>query len=440
MKFEKPKNENYCATVTEIKNIVPLENCDNIQGTIIFGNHVIVGKDVQIGNVGIYFPPETQLSNEYLSENNLYRDATLNKDQTKKGYFEVNGRVRTAKLRGHQSCGIFMPLSSLQFTGLTENDFKVGDIFDIIKDKRICNKYIIPQKQQPLPGSKKKRKRIKISKTIENQFRFHEDTLHLGKNIHRFSKNDIVSITYKLHGTSVVISKVLCKKKLSFIEKLLKKFNINIVDNTYDNLYASRNVIKNDDMNGDEFVKHQGKNHYYKSDIWGLANEKLQEYLLDGMTIYAEIVGFIPETGAYIQKGYDYGCNQKEFEVYIYRITYTNPSGNVFEFSWSQLTEWCKSRGLKHVPEYFYGNVNELLNDVIYDKNLSFNDNLFNIIKKRYVKEENCIMCNNPVPREGVVVRREVLNFEAYKLKTFLFLDRETKQHDKGEEDIEEAN
>lgn len=101
MKFEKPKNENYCATVTEIKNIVPLDNCDNIQGTIIFGNHVIIGKDVQVGDVGIYFPPETQLSNEYLSENNLYRDATLNKDQTKKGYFEVNGRVRTAKLRGY---------------------------------------------------------------------------------------------------------------------------------------------------------------------------------------------------------------------------------------------------------------------------------------------------------------------------------------------------
>ena len=51
MKFEKPKNDNYCANIVEIKSVHPLEKCDNIQGTVIFGNQVIIGKDVKPGDM-----------------------------------------------------------------------------------------------------------------------------------------------------------------------------------------------------------------------------------------------------------------------------------------------------------------------------------------------------------------------------------------------------
>lgn len=53
MKINKPKNENYSAIVVEIKTLIPLEKCDNVQGAIIMGNQVIVSKSVKIGDVGL---------------------------------------------------------------------------------------------------------------------------------------------------------------------------------------------------------------------------------------------------------------------------------------------------------------------------------------------------------------------------------------------------
>jgi hypothetical protein len=103
--IKKPINNNYCATVVEIKNIIPIDNCDNVVHTNIFGNSIIVSKDVKIGDIGLFFPLETKLSNDFLKCNNLYRKLELNIDQTKKGYFEENGRIRCVKFRGNKSEG-----------------------------------------------------------------------------------------------------------------------------------------------------------------------------------------------------------------------------------------------------------------------------------------------------------------------------------------------
>jgi hypothetical protein len=51
MHLTKPENENYAATVVSIKEVHPLEGCDNVQGTIIFGFQAIVGKDVRPGDM-----------------------------------------------------------------------------------------------------------------------------------------------------------------------------------------------------------------------------------------------------------------------------------------------------------------------------------------------------------------------------------------------------
>lgn len=89
MKINKPKNPNYCATVVQIKRLVELEKCDNLQGAIIMGNQVIVDKSVKEGDVGLYFPLETQLSEQYLSNNNLFRHKEKNVDVEKGGYFHA---------------------------------------------------------------------------------------------------------------------------------------------------------------------------------------------------------------------------------------------------------------------------------------------------------------------------------------------------------------
>ena len=50
-------------------------------------------------------------------------------------------------------------------------------------------------------------------------------------------------------------------------------------------------------------------------------------------------------------------------------------------------------------------------------------------------------MCENKVPEEGVVLRKESLfHCESYKLKSFAFLEAESKELDKGEKNIEDES
>ena len=224
--MKKVKNKNYAAVVVEINTIVPLDNCDNVQAAIIMGNQVIVSKDVKIGDIGLYFPLECALSKEYLSANNLYSKPEFNVNTTKKGYFGENGRIRCVKFRGHKSEGLFMPLNSLDFIfSYSNGDLNLNDCFDELYGIPICSKYVVKTSRTPgQPGSKKSKSTKKYeSKLVENQFRFHQDTSMLYRNLHRIEPNSLISITYKLHGTSGISSYVLCKRKLNWIEKLFLK-------------------------------------------------------------------------------------------------------------------------------------------------------------------------------------------------------------------------
>ena len=435
MKYKPPVNSNYCATVVKIKKIIKLENCDNIQGTIIFGNHVIISKDTPLDQKGLYFPAETQLLDSFLKFNNLYHKPELNDDSTKKGYIDKNGRIRAVKFRGHQSNGLFLPIDCLTYLGFFDEEFNEGDTFDYLNNEMICQKYVTPSKQQAQPGTKKGRKTDRESKIIEGQFHFHKDTEQLGKNIFKLNPNDYISITYKIHGTSFIVSKVLCKRKLNIFEKFLKFCGVAIIDKDYDNLYSSRKVIKNEFLETKDLLKKQNQ-HFYSEDIWSSVNKDLQEYLIDGLTIYGEIVGFLPTTGGYIQKKYDYGCAPRTYKFYIYRITFTNPSGHIFEFSSKQIKSWCEKHDLNYVHELFYGQVKEIYSG---DENTNFHEELLNVLKEKYL-EQDCYMCKNKVPAEGIVIRKDTMQFEAYKLKSFRFLEQETKLMDKGESDMENDN
>ena len=116
------------------------------------------------------------------------------------------------------------------------------------------------------------------------------------------------------------------------VKKLLLKLGLKLETTYYSNIYSSRKVIKNDDINKTM--------HFYNEDIWKKGNDRLLEYLDKGMTIYYEIVGYLADNSV-IQKVkgkiFDYGCEPGKFEIYIYRITYTNVDGKVYEFSPQQI-------------------------------------------------------------------------------------------------------
>lgn len=426
MELKQPRNPNYAATVVQLKDFVQLANCDNVQAALIFGNSVIVGRDAKPGDIGLFFPVETQLSEPFLKNNNLYRKAEKNADPEKKGYFEDHGRIKAVKFRGHKSEGFFIPITSLDFIPNPSTNLSVGDTFDTIDDVEICRKYIPRQNPAGLPRHQARQPRLE-DEIVPNQFRFHFDTENLRRNVHKIQPSDYISISDKWHGTSVVISKVLVNRKLSWYEKLLAKLGVNIQTQEYGQVYSFRKVIKA--VGG---VRKKTARDFYTEDIWGIVAKEVEDKIPAGYTLYGEIVGYTPD-GYPIQKGYHYGCPFGGHKFLVYRVTVTNAEGITLELSWKQMGEFCTKYGLERVRELWYGKASELLwpSD-------NWSDDFLRHLEKLYVYDGMCPFNNEEVPAEGVVVRVDGLNeCQSFKLKNFRFLEAESKQLDKGTLDIE---
>lgn len=431
MSFETPKNPNYCATIVQIKqeNIVPLANCDNVVSALIFGSSIIISKDTAPGTLGLYFPVETALSPEFLKSNNLYRENTENSDTTQKGFFEKHGRVRCVKFRGHKSEGFFIPIESMNFIP-SRITFGEGDIFDTVEGHEICRKYV-PKSNKVAGVSQERAKQAKLEDSIvDGQFRFHTDTENLRRNAHKISPDDYISISDKWHGTSVVVSKLAVKRKLTWVEKLAQRFGATVQESEYGLVYSSRRVIKA--VNG---VAKGDNNHFYTSDIWGVVAEEIADRIPDQFTLYGEIVGYTPD-GSPIQAGYAYGCAPGAHKFVVYRTTVTTNTGKVIELSWPQLLEFGAKYGFEIVPTLYHGKACGLFPTL--DTEDHWNDNFVKLVESAYVYDQDCIYNEPKVPAEGVVVRVDRLQeSEALKLKSFAFLSRESKELDKGEVDLE---
>ena len=454
LNISKKANQNYLAKVIRIDNLVPIQGANKIQKTFIHGDQCIISKTVQLNDLCIYFSLESTLSKSYLSWSNSYQNSTLNRDTTVKGFFCNKGRVKPLKLmKGTQtSVGYIVPVSSLQEWLEHKKGVKlsidweklVGTEFDYYDDIFICKKYTSVQerneKQKTDRVQKKNEKVVKESKLVENQFKLHSSTPQLGKNIHTVFPDDIISITAKLHGTSHVSSNVLITKQLKWYEKLLVKFGINIVKTTFGNLYSSRSVIKNRFHNSADNKK-VSESGYYKLDVWGVVNEDLKPFLEEGMTIYGEIVGYLPGSSSMIQKNYDYSCEEGKYKFYIYRITTTTPNGSVVEWDMNSIQQWAKQKGLLAVPLYYYGAASQLFKDLNNSPNneeeLSEWQNQFLQKMKDTYLEGDDKFCVNKVPNEGIVLRCEGIVLDSKKLKSFKFFEFEGKQLDSGEVDIE---
>lgn len=410
---------------------IPHPNADRLEGFIINGNRVWYSKDLlKEGDTVIYFPIECQINPEILSNLNLFSDKTLNADNTKSGYFGHQGRVKAVKLRGEPSEGFIMTIDDFESAIHVRIDSLPVDVeFDTFGDMWICRKY------EPAParnsGTGPKAKKNPNSIIADEQFRFHYDTKKLSDNIGKIELDDIIVITNKMHGTSAVFANVLTKRKLNWKERIAKWFGIPVIDKEYNHVYSSRTVIKYIE---DKY--HTSEEGYYSNDVWGkVYNDDVAWCLDPGISIYGEIVGY-SSYDKMVQKGYDYGESAGSCQLYVYRITYTTPDGDVIEFSWDQIKQFCYKNLLKHVPELYHGtaknwfnNNTDLVTSDIYQIPSTF---FLQSLKDAYL-EKQCDMCKNNVPAEGIVVRRESRGIEAWKLKSFAFLQRESAELDNAE-------
>lgn len=429
---------NYLASIVEVKDFRPHPNADRLKIATVFGNNLILSVESTPG-LYVYFPVESALSPEFLSYTNSFRESERNTDKTKKGFFEYHGRIKPLKLRGVASEGYLIPLQVLaDFTKgflkkeLDVNKLKAGDDFDTVQGHQICQKYIPRGVRQANNGvSKKTKGNIKryVSRLVENQFHFHQDTSHLKRQVANISPEDYISITDKLHGANFIVSHVLVKKQLSWKEKIAKWFGVSVQDTEYGMLYSSRAVIKNANVNLDK-----NPNHFYGEDIWKIVADKAFPCLRKGISIIGEVVGYTP-AGGYIQKSYDYGCDPGQLDFYVFKMTYTSASGDVYVFSHREMVDYCAKFGLKTPRTFFHGKAKDVFPEIPVDEN--WHDAFLQSMITHYL-EKKCDLCKNDVWAEGVVLRKETPHeWDAYKLKSFNFLNMESTQLDDGLVDIE---
>lgn len=450
----------YAAYVTRIKNLRKHSNADRLLCGECFGNTVIVGLDTKPEELGVYFPVDGKLGNEYAMKNDLLR----RKDENGKpagGYLDPEKRnIKALKLRGEKSDGLFMPLSSLNgFTDIAK--LREGDVITILNGVTICEKYIPRRKKNTtMVGGGKTRKH---HDPIAPLFAEHADTEQLAYNMGAFHEGDLVEITLKMHGTSQRTGYLPMLKgyKQTLWDKLRHRDGKPIYDWGY--VTGTRRVVL-DDFDGG----------FYGSNAFREQHAKAFEGKLHkGETVYYEVVGFTQD-GQPIMASCDnskvgdkefakqygkrtvfsYGCypdGEKEIEksgggtatigdtsltffessmyvpapqsdFYVYRMTMTNEDGDVVEYPPDFMRYRCEQMGVKCVPvfsRFIIPGYIQLPDDVGSLCEVDAGEYVKNIAEQYY---DGADPIGKTHVREGVVCR--IVNrpkFTAYKHKNFSF-------------------
>ena len=436
----------HCGYIIEVKELKPHPNADRLQILTCFGNDTCVGLDVKIGDKGIYFPTDLQLSVEYCAENHLCRKKADGSPDT--GYMNPDKRNVTAvRLRGERSDGLYMPLSSLEFTGVNMDDLNVGDTIDIVNGVEICRKYI-PRgnKYRGVGQSEGNRTRKNKPKNIPIAplFAEHADTEQLAYNLAAFKPGDQIEITLKMHGTSQRTGylPILKGYKKSILDYILRREGTPIYDWGY--VTGTRRTVLENYEGG-----------YYGDNEFREQHSKLFEGKLHkGETVYYEVCAFTTNGTPIMGSGkvpkeaqrqygetmvFSYGCDPigkkvlygqdedgvfgieedtPQSVIYVYRMTLTTEEGYTIDYTPDYMRYRCEQMGVNAVPVFWAGYIPEHPGTKDDDT----------ITAGEWVKNKAEQYYDGPDPigkthiREGVVVR--IVNrpkFCAYKHKNFLF-------------------
>ena len=428
----------YVVRVSELKDH---PNADRLKVATFFGNDTCVGIDTAIDEIGIYFPCDLQLSEEFCDANHLCRKTADGKPDT--GYLEREKRnVRAIKLRGVKSDGIFMSLSCLEYTGVNFDDIDIGDTISVVNGHEICKKYIprgTKQNRQghPNEGNRTRKRHDPIAPLLAE----HADTEQLAYNMGTFKPGDLIEITLKMHGTSQRTGYLpmlhgytgpnwahIVIKHPKLFKRLQGKANA-ALSPIYEYGYVSgtRRTVLNDWEGG-----FYGSNEFRKKHA-----EFFEGKLHKGEEVFYEVVSYIDKNTPIMSSGkvpkeyqntygntmvFSYGCEAGESDFYVYRMTMTNEDGDVVEYSPDFMRYRCEQMGCKTVPVFYQGYIPKytiLPDDVGSPTETNAGEYVKEIAEKFY---------DGPDPigkthvREGVVVR--IVNrpkFCAYKHKNFLF-------------------
>ena len=365
----------YCGYVVKVEKIRKHENADRLQIATFFGNDTVVGLDTQMGQMGIYFPVDGQLSAEFCAANDLVRRKDENGNPAG-GYLDPDKRnIKAVKLRGEKSDGLFMPITCLASFGPI-SDLKVGDTIDIFNGVEICKKYIPKRQHRSYSGGGKGSGKAKAN--FAPTFYEHVDTAQLAYSLGDFHIGDTVELSLKMHGTSARTGylPLVKRAKPTLWERIRRRPGKEYTEYGY--VTGTRRVVLDD--------KHSG-GFYSDNEFRHQMAKKFEGKLRKGEVVYYEIVGFVNESTPIMasvknskikdkafskQYGeetvFSYGCNRygdwewdtqdssgdiaPRCEVYVYRMTMTNEDGDVVEMSPDQVRYRCEQMGVKTVPVF----------------------------------------------------------------------------------------
>lgn len=434
----------YNAYITKLTNVRKHPNADRLQLGDCFGNTVCVNLDYAEGEIGVYFPTDGQLSEEFCEQNNLVRkkdDAGNNIG----GYMDPTKRNVTAiRLRGEKSDGLFLPLSALAYTGVNLDDLNIGLAFTVINSHEICRKYI-PRRNSSRQSCNVGNRTRKKKAPVAPLFAEHADTEQLAYNLSAFRPGDEIEITLKMHGTSGRTARlpVLKGYRRTLLDRIFRREGTPIYEDGY--VSGTRRVVLKDYEGG-----------FYGDNAFREQHSKVFEgKLMKGETVYYEIVGFTASGAPIMGDGnnekvgkdfvkeygktttFSYGCHPEgkvmkygedekgkfaipvavpQSDIYVYRMTMTNDEGFVVEYTPDFMRYRCEQMGVKTVPVFWKG--------IIEGKRIENNE----ITPGEWIKNIAEGFYEGPDPigkthvREGVVVR--IINrpkFCAYKHKNFEF-------------------
>ena len=455
----------YKAYVTYVTNIRPAANADRLNACEVFGNTTIIDKTITEDTLVLYLPSDGQISVEFGEKNNLFRrkdDAGNNVG----GFIDPDKRNITAiRLRGNRSDGLVLPISCLNYCyahGDASIELRAGDVIDgLVNGHEICCKYI-PRSNTRVGRVTEGNRTRKKSVPTAPLFKEHADTEQLAYNLGAFKPGDEIEITLKMHGTSQRTGYLpvlqgykdspwcelrnawrkmwhdLFKKKTPFEEE-------HDGEPIYDYGYVSgtRRVVLENYEGG-----------FYGDNIFREQHSKIFEgKLWKGETVYYEVVGFTTSGAPIMASASNSKLNDKEFikqygketvfsygceptghhvydnitpvpqsDIYVYRMTMTNPDGEVVEYTPDFMRYRCEQMAVKTVPVFWRGFVPAECEDA------DFLDADLISPPGEWVKELAEAYYDGPDPigkthiREGVVVR--IINrpkFTAYKIKNFSF-------------------
>ena len=420
----------YKCFVAQITRVQEIPGADKIHCATVLGSKVVVAKDWGVGYVGLFFPVDTQLSEEFCKQNNLYRDCTKNADTTKKGFFDDNRRVRAQPFMKVKSEGFFCGIDSLDYIGYEVGGdfaFLVGDSFDNYAGYEVCKRYESEKASKIKREQKQKAPKAKVAPT----FHKHCDSEQFKLFAHHIKKGSLISIHAKVHGTSAryaclpVTRETHYSKPVSFLRKLVGMSRVK-VQTQYEHLVGTRNVTLLEDQRYNAQGFHGSEE--YRYEILDL----LKPHIEKGMTVYGEIAGYangktiMPKHSTETLKDkafnkkygkeitYKYGCNETQYRFHVYRITYQTVDGKEIDFTPAQLEEWCLDRGINHhynvVEPFIYDGDVEKLSALV--ESLTERED---VLTEDYIDPSHV--------SEGVIVRVDCANMRPifYKNKSYAF-------------------